>query len=252
MDVLGKTVSERTETEIVRILRYLPRPVIFQPLQEDNSHGFGCADFTASPNWIVYSVTYLPQESFEANVLHELYHLCQITEGFPTTSTKQQLQLDEHDQNFLNRLGRTISSVILDLDVCDRISGFGLSSEYFFNARYKRLMSYELTEKITRRDSKVSMSIILAGIVLQNQRWQANEVFRRFQSTNPQVVQRAKKLASRIKKCEYNTPEGCFRCLATVYDYLDIWDWQQIHYQGLTFDSSEEVDKFLSRYHQDS
>ena len=91
--ILDMPISNKTAGEIERIVEHIKHPVIFKPLPINNPIGFGRADFTAYPEWIVYSIKDLPQKYFEANLLHELYHLCQVVECFPTTKTKNNLIL---------------------------------------------------------------------------------------------------------------------------------------------------------------
>ncbi len=248
--ILERTISEKTSIEIQRIIEYLPCSVVFKELPDDNQYGFGYSNPYSKPMEVA-SITSLPQPAFEANLLHELYHLCQYVEKFPTTSTKIVPQLSSKDQAFLDVLGSVSASMVLDLDVCDRISALGLSSGYFFDIRYKNAMSYNYGI-ITDRDSVASMIIRLAGIILQNSKWQSKNVLEHYQSKNPYIVQRAKSLATKIKKHDHSTPEGCFKCLAVMYEFLDIWDWQIIQFHGQQFFSNAQVNTFLSQCHLDS
>ncbi len=245
--ILGRDVSQSTAKEIERIESYINHSIRFEYLPEDNPHGFGYADFLAEPDRIVHSVTNLPQSAFEANLLHESYHLCQAHDGFPTTSTIPQPDLNKNDYEFLCRIGSASASTILDLDVCDRIKSFGLSSEYFFNVRYQQAISLNL-EKLTHRDDRVSVTIRLAGIILQNSRFQSQNVIKHYQVNNQNITRKAQKLASKIKRCNHNTPIGCFECLTAMYDYLDIWDWQAIIFQDMVIQDSGLANKILEQY----
>ncbi len=240
-EILGKHISEKTVAEIERIVGHIQHQVVFERLEDENGVRFGQADWITFPHWTVRSVTDIPQHAFEANLLHELYHLCQVVEGFPQTATK----------NFpgVSAAGSILTSVILDLDVCDRIERFGLSSEYFFNRRYQQAMSQTIRFEITNRDDFVSMAICIAGIILQNNERQAREVCQHYQARNPRLVRKTRGLASTIKRTGNSTPEECLKSLAASYDYLDIWDWQLINFQGYTFLSSEQVSTFLSESH---
>lgn len=241
-EILGKKLSEKTAAEIERIIGHIQHQVVFERLEDENGIRFGQADWTTSPHWTVRSVTDIPQLAFEANLLHELYHFCQIVEGFPKTATK--------DFPWVSAAGSILTSVILDLDVCDRIEKFGLSSEYFFNRRYKKAMSQNIRFEITNRDDFVSMTIHIAGIILQNNERQAREVCQHYQTRNPRLVRKSRGLASTIKRTGHSTPEECLKSLAESYDYLDIWDWQLINFQGYTFLSSEQVSTFFSESHR--
>lgn len=242
--ILGRDISKKTALEIERILNYIQHPVVFQELPEYNPHGFGCANWFAEPNRIVSSVTNLPQPAFEANLLHELYHLCQYHDGFPMTRTKIQPWLSQNDQNFLNGIGAAAASLILDLDVCDRIKNFGLSSGYFFDTRYHQAMSFHF-DQLTHRDDKVSMILHIAGLILQNDQWQARNVIQHYQAKNKYITQKANGLAKKLKKCDHNSPEGCFKCLTVMFDYLGIWDWQTITFLGQDFPDSQAANTFL-------
>lgn len=252
MDILGKTVSERTAAEISRILEHIHHKVDFVPMPLDNDFGWGQADWITLPNWTVRAVTELPQAYFEANLLHELYHLCQVAEGFPLTSTKNQPDISASEQKLINRAGGALTSVIHDLDVCDRIASFGLASDYFFDNRYKKAMETSFYFDANLRNVKVSFIVHLAGIILQNSKWQSNLVLNRCLTQNKHLAQRAKNLAKTLKGIDHSSPEGCFKCLVAGYDYLGIWDWQIIDYRGIQFISSEQANTFLLLSHPDS
>lgn len=243
-EILGRHISEKTSSEIARIIDEIQCTVVFQELPEDNSHGFGYCNWFAKPDKIVASVTSLPQLAFEANLLHESYHLCQHHENFPMTSTKRQKNISAHDQDFLDRIGTVSSSLVLDLDVCDRIDNFGLNSAYFFDIRYRQAMSFHF-EQLTRRDDQVSMVLRIAGVILQNSRRQSMEVCQHYQAKNRYIVQKAKGLARIIQRIDHNSPEGCFKCLTAMYDYLNIWDWQEIFFRGQVFRDSQAANTFL-------
>lgn len=252
MDILGNTVSEKTAIEIGRIQEHIHHKVDFVSLPLDNPIGWGRADWTTSPNWTVRAVTELPQAYFEANLLHELYHLCQVTEGFPLTTTKIQPDISASEQKLIDSAGGALTSVILDLDVCDRIASFGLDSDYFFDHRYQQAMETSFNFDSNLRNAKVSFTVHIAGIILQNSKWQSNLVLGRCQTQNKQLAQRAKNLAKNLKRIDHSTPDGCFKCLVAGYDYLGIWDWQNIDYRGLQFTSSEQANTFLLSSHLDS
>lgn len=251
MEILGKNVSEKTATEISQILEYIHHEVDFVPLPLDNPFGWGHADWTTSPNWTVCAVTELPQAYFEVNLLHELYHLCQVTEGFPLTSSKNQPGISASEQKLIGRAGGALTSVLLDLDVCDRITSFGLDSDYFFDHRYKQAVETDLNFDFNLRNIKVFFTVKLTGMILQNSKWQSNLILNRCQTQNKYLAQRAKSLARTLKRIDHSTPEGCFKCLVSGYDYLEIWDWQIINYRGLSFTSSEQANTFLLSFHPD-
>lgn len=251
-EILGKKISEKTVAEIERIIDYIQHPVTFQEIPEENSHGFGYSNWFAEPIKIVASITHLPQNAFEANLLHELYHLCQHYENFPMTSTKRQTNISRNDEDFLNRIGSMSASLILDLDVCDRIENFGLSSGYFFDVRYRQAMSYHF-DQLTRRDDQVSMILRVTGIILQCSKRQAQEVCQHYQGKNKYIVRKASSLAKKVMGLDHNSPEGCFKCLTVMYDYLNIWDWQEINYSGMVWGDSRAANTFLSSCcHSDS
>ena len=250
--ILSHTISPKTSEEISRIVTYLNHTVDFKPLPANNSIGFGRTDYTTSPHWTVYSILELPPRVFEANILHELYHLCQVVESFPTTSTRNKPNATLSEKDNFNRLGSLYASVILDLDVCDRISDFGLSSEYFFDIRYKQAMSYHIDYEIVDRCDFISMAMRLAGMILQNNRIQSKNVLDHYKAKNPRLINCAKSLANKIKKIDYHTPVGCLQAISAVYDYLQVWDWQFITYSGQNFTSSEQVHTFLLQSHPDS
>lgn len=249
MIILGKEVSEQTATEIERIFTHLPCQVDFKPLPLDNPFGWGRSNWLTKPKWTVLSVTELPQRYFEVNLLHELYHLCQIAEGFPQTAPKDFSEPLNQEQELLRNASRGLISVILDLDVCDRISAFGLDSNFFLDSRYKQAKESSFQVPPTVADVTVKLTIFLTGFILQNNIFQVNDILRRCEAQNPFVVYRAQELASMVKAYDHNTAMGCFECLVACYDYLNLWNWQYIEFRGTQFISSKQAKTFLSGSH---
>ncbi len=252
MNILGQEISKETAAELERIYDHIGHKVDYVPLPLDNPIGFGRADWTTAPNWTVSSVTDLPQHYFEANLLHEHYHLCQIAEGFPRTNTKIIPGISSTDQQAIDTAGGALTSVIFDLDVCDRIAAFGLDSDHFFNVRNQQALKFGLPIGNISRPNKVLFTVRTAGLILQNPTWQVNMILPRFRAQNRQITQRAENLANRIRKLDHSTPLGCFECLVIGYDYLSLWDWQLIRFHDHIFTSHEQAHTFLSSYHQDS
>ena len=248
MNILGRDISEKTAAELERIYDHIGHTVEYVKITPNDQIGFGRADWTADPCWKVYSVTNLSLHYFEVNLLHEHYHLCQYVDGFPMTTTKELSNTSISDYATIRSLGGHISSVILDLDVCDRIDELGLDSNFFFEARYQQAMKYDFRLHGTYRPEDILVTVSVAGIILQNTKKQIKHVLKHCQEQNAALAERAVALANLIREHDHRTPFGCFKCLVAVYDYLNVWRWQEIEFYGHVFASHEDASTFLASY----
>lgn len=152
MNILGKELSEKTASLIKEITQCLSRPVEYRFTDPSKTSSYGQCDAWQPDTYYIYcKESLLSAEkknqiniAFETNLLHELYHLCQIEEGFPYTRTRC-TSVTVTNQNYYDNLGSLFVSSILDLNVDFRLKQNGYTSSYFYNQRIIR------AEKIIRK-----------------------------------------------------------------------------------------------------
>ena len=166
MKILNEQLSSHEEKLIKEVEESLHKPVHYCYLNNELSN-FGAADYFSNPNfYTVYSQKGLHGHNFVNNILHELFHLCQIEEGYPTSSTKNTL-ITIGEQQYFNSIGTLSASVILDLDVNERLLSVGYDSKYFFDYRYQEALDLFYNHSIVYKDAFENAQLILNLILMR-------------------------------------------------------------------------------------
>lgn len=203
-----------------------------------NHTGFGACD---TSSYKIFLKTDLYVEPFETNVLHELYHLCQHEEGFPTTGMLVN-DITRHDQYYFKGLGSAVTSSLYDLDVYKRLMLDGYDSSYFHKSRYKSLKG-ELS-KATPFECKDKYDFAY---------WSANCVtllcapkrdeflLSKLRQGNSRLYYSAYSLYLMFCENGYSDAKSCFISIAEAFRILDIWDVEEVQYKGNLFHSYDDA-----------
>lgn len=131
MKILNIEVSDRASNIIDKIGVSLKQPVKFYDISDIGRDSFGSVDISEKSNhYKIYTKTNLFREVFETNIIHEMYYIVQIEEGFPYTATLKN-DLTCKDIVFYENIGSAVISALLDLDVYKRLCKDGYNSEFF-------------------------------------------------------------------------------------------------------------------------
>lgn len=244
MEILSHTVSYKAEILINELISNFKNDVSFHDISEINQTGFGACNLT---NYIVYLRTDLYGEPFETNVLHELYHLCQYEEGFPVTSTLFNC-ITRNDKNYFSGLGSAITSSLYDLDVYRRLMLNKYDSSYFHKSRYKRLKAELSSAAPFNCSDKYDFAYWSANcITLLCAPHKDEYLLSQLRKENSKLYYSANSLYLMFCEKGYTDARSCLVCIAEAFKALDIWDIQQIQYNGSIFGSYKAVMDYLAR-----
>lgn len=144
MQILKRELSPKTAILVSQIEQSLHSSIYYldvsmRPNMKDIV--FGTVD--VHPNDGIYKVwlqSALPQDPFEADLLHELRHIVQIKSGYPEVCNKNTAEFYSEDRSFIQEVGSHLSSVILDIDVNIWLIRNGYSYEYFSSKNVEGLL----------------------------------------------------------------------------------------------------------------
>ena len=145
MQILTKEISTRTATFVSQIEQSAHLPVRYFDIsaRPNISDGvFGTVD--THPNDGIYKVwlqSALPQEPFEADLLHELRHILQVESGCSEVYNKDSAEFHGPNRAFIQNVGAHLSSAILDAEVNSWLTHIGYSQEYFSTINLDTLLS---------------------------------------------------------------------------------------------------------------
>lgn len=243
MEILKHAISLKAETIINELLSNLKCTVSFHDMSEINQTGFGACD---TANYKIYLKEDLYGVPFETNVLHELYHLCQHEEGFPTTLTLVN-NITRNEQHYFNGLGSAVTSSLYDLDVYRRLMMNDYDSSYFHKYRFKKLKDELSAPTPFNCNDKYDFAYWSANCVTLLCAPQKNDfVLSQLKKVNSRLYYSAYSLYLMFCEKGYTDARSSLVCIAEAFKALDIWDVQDIQYKGQIFHSYDEVVSFLS------
>lgn len=221
--ILNKTLSVKTSELIESITSNFKKEVIFKPIELLNIGGYGAADYWSENCYTIYLKEDLPKEAFETNILHELFHIQQLEEGYP--SIRNITSNGYPDTEYTSFIGRIIQATILDLDVELRLNSHGYNSAFFVNRRYKTLKSIN-SKKIHFNDrfEKEPFDIQFILFNLLSKQSQKDFIIPYLNNQFPGLVDNALELSDKISEIGYNTPEKCTKCFTIIFDFYNLWE----------------------------
>ncbi|TFE30844.1 hypothetical protein [Cohnella luojiensis] len=228
MEILGRKISGKTERIINEIYSNLKKPVEFRSIEAGNAFG---SIIDNTDTFIVHLSLRLNGDVFETNLLHELFHGIQMTNSYPEIGNIV------NDQ-FVAMLCSSLSSLVLDLEVQERLTEHGYDSSYFFNYRnrvLKELANKNFAPIINDELNQKYVSTNLALFFLTASETQSKFIKHLYQNAPINTLNGALKIVDAIKKIGYDSPAKCFNCFMGVLDTLDIWNFYGILYNGKSY-----------------
>ncbi len=251
MNILGKELSEKTASLIKEITQCLSKPVEYRFTDPSKTSSYGQCDAWQPDAYYIYCKESLLSAAkknqiniaFETNLLHELYHLCQIEEGFPYTRTRC-TSVTVTNQNYYDNLGSLFVSSILDLNVDFRLKQNSYTSSYFYSQRIIR------AEKIIRKghvyegDDFLSAALMLMFLKLAADPISVNQLLQLYLPKNQSLVVCCLSAAEAISQVGYNDPESAFGSLACLFGTFNLFSTHSIIFRGKEYTdfASAEMD----------
>ncbi len=217
-------------------------PLLNKPYQvvllPDDYPNFACVS-EHSDRYLLGLRTNVGNDIIEANYCHELYHLYQLSAGFPTAegSTPDTLKFCEN-----------LRSTILDLSTNDALKEAGISYSPIVSLRYrqmKRLCDTSFRE-ISNQFAKDLLTIDMILDLSDFTNVQRQRILCCVEESLPDVYSKYQEYCNVIyDKFDYHTPEGCLHIFAYVFDDIGLWKYASILYKGNKFMFRPRYERFI-------
>lgn len=250
MKILGHELSNNTNLIVNKLLSSFSKSVNFLPIHhlyssKKNLSYFGAADYSKSDAYYIYLDESLYGEPFETNLLHELFHICQVEENYPTTSTKNN-NITLPDLPFFNDLGSKISSSILDLDVEIRLNQNGYNSKYFINHRYKRIKILVKQFNISDKYDYASIQSQLVLFALMADETKLNLIKSILKTENIDLLNDLNLICDELSKLISSENYSALKSINYLITKFDLWDILLINFNNQVLKSEDECLRILN------
>ena len=227
MTILNRPISEKTASIASSIEQSLQLPIVYEASKTDAQHPYAgrVNPFGENGRYTVWLNSTLPQKPFEADLLHELFHIVQIQNGFPSVHNKGNRDFYSHDQAIIQEIGSHLASSILDLGVNQWLETIGYDYSFFTSHNYTFLLEDADTNYINWRDSLNYANIALAlfHATLYVDDVHAKALFSKYEDRYAPIVEDSSKLRSFVLSLGNLTPEKATLAQCTLIDRFHLW-----------------------------
>ena len=214
MKLLNKSVSKHFESFYKNIVaqigihKFYPNPSI---------ESFG--DCRLENETIVIRLrTDISRPRFEQTAAHELLHALQIREGWPIIKSRLP------DESIIALLGSKLGSLVLDLNVEDRLKQLSFDLTSVIDTEYRDLKKAVLDEKIpssgSNRWRRAAMMYTRASLTQPPRRW--TKLKELFSKRAPHIARKGEELASIIKRYGWNNPDQALACMIAIRESISL------------------------------
>lgn len=248
--ILGRTLSKKTSALVSSMEATFRFPVEYYPISAmpNKSHdAHGTVDpFGSNGQYKVWLSLNLTGERFETNLLHELTHIIQIEQGYPSACNKDSADYHSPDRSFVESLGSCLSSAVLDVDVQERLLEDGYLNCGFAEENAAGLIGSS-GHDYTRLDDPLNYAILVtsllltASLVSEATREALCIAYNRY----PSVANDVRFLYDEMRRIGVSTPEKTAASLGAIIDRLSLWPYYFIHLKGRRIRTRNEYLAFL-------
>jgi len=213
MKILNKSVSERFESFYKDIAARIGAHK-FCP----NPPGGILGDCHLEDGVIVVRLrTDVNKSRFEQNVAHELLHALQIVEGWPTIKSRLP------DNSAVAQLGATLASLVLDLNVEDRLKQLPFDSKPVIGDQYRNLTKAilgEIPSSGSYQWRRAVMMYIYASLIQPPRKWK--KLGELFLERAPHIARKGEELALLVKRHSWNTPDQALASMIAIRENIGL------------------------------
>ena len=207
MKILNKRVSQRFASFYAKIVAQIGEPMLCLT----QTPGRGECRFV-DETCVVSLRTDLSKSGFEAHIAHELTHALQRKEGWPRVVSRYP------DNSPVVEIGIMLVSIVLDLNVEDRLNAWGFDSRWIIDEQYRNLKEAVLNENIpptgTLEWCKSVMMSAYASLTQPAKRW--NRLKKLFLRRAPHIESKGEELASILRENGWSNPEQALTSLIAI------------------------------------
>jgi len=220
MKILGKSLSRKFLQFYEEVKPRLGMQVKFEVIRLSRlGYLFGASKVENSIARVMLR-TDLPRLAFEHTIAHELIHVLQTREGWPEASCGAKLS----DDSIEEEVAGLIASLVLDLDVEDRLKKVSFDRSYSDGVRYSQKLR-ALQEKNVPRSGSPGWCQWAIHYAMASQTLSANRL-RKLESLHlalaPRIAEKGKELVAILDRHGWKNPEQALESMVTIRDSLGL------------------------------
>lgn len=250
MKILNINVSENATRHIKRLSDSFSKPVRFFPVEENpdkSGAGRSPAKTENAEYYSVYLSRDLDKRIFEANALYELFYIIQFESNFPALCNKKQ-RLFYEDGDFVEDLGRSLFTGILDIEIYDRLRECGYSDvvNTIADNVYNGLISNasNIRNNLDDKYSYANLVITFAKVLFHTNREQDDNIKTLF-GEYPFVLERSFSIRDSLRENHPDTPDSAVLAMGGVIDMFNLWDLFYIQTNKNRIRTKSEYNSFV-------
>jgi hypothetical protein len=230
MEILNKTLSEKTENIYKEIEGKLTSPVIISKMDVENQEEamHPCYFDGRKREYIIKLDTELEDNLFENALLRNMIYCLQMEEGSPL------LEANPKDHNAVN-VAAMINSVVLDINLEQRLKAYEVVLDEIDNMRMGDLFMFlrgdmsEVNRDIYNKMASLQVIMLYFTAV---KRENVEQIIETFQLSDPDLYSYIEKGIDIIEKYGCDTVRGQMRCMRKLALAMDLKDKAKIFYEG--------------------
>lgn len=231
MELLGKTLSEKTEKIYTELLDKLTDKLVISAMDPNNQKDVErpCYHDVQSGEYVIKLDPQLEDGLFENALLRNMIYCVQMEEGSPI------LDPNPHDQLAVTAAAM-INSTVLDINLEQRLADYGVEKPADLDTmRLEDFFLFLRTDAAQRNrtlyDIVVSLQVIMLYFTVDNEE-SMNQVLMTFEMSDPALFDLIHKGIDIIEKYGYDTTRGQMRCMRKLALMLGMKDKIKVYYEG--------------------
>lgn len=233
MKILGRNISPKTQQHVEDIYASLPLSVRYFTTAERPNKSYqvaGAVDVHGNgEHYSVWLDKSLPQDAFEADLLHELRHIVQVLSGFSTVYNKDSHELYSSDKEFIREVGAHLASTVLDMEVNTWLRKNGYSPDFFIAQNLNGALKHASHQYQNLDDplnfANVVLSLLLVALPLDDT--SAAHLSNAY-SAYPAVTACVDSLRSALLSVSLDNPTSSTWAHGLLIDRLGLWKYYYV------------------------
>lgn len=246
-NILNHQLTDKTYEIFCTLSSSFLKPLEFKSIDDINIGGFGAADYWANGCYTIYLKTDLPKEAFETNLLHELFHIQQMEEGYP--NLRNYSNSKDIEQEYIDDFGRRLQVCILDIDVERRLNLNGYYSSYFIKQRYKTIKTinknkYSFDDNFDRQHFTIQFALFVSLASNSQKEFAIPYINSQF----PGLTDDAVEISKKILDIGFDNPLRCIKCFSFLLNHFDIWKYHIIQIGEYIINNPSDLLHYLDNH----
>jgi len=231
MDILGKTLTEKTETVYRRFEKDLIYPVNFIKQDPDNEEDISrpVAMDTGNKQFIIKIDSDLSDQLFENALIRDIIYCFQMSNQAPVLSPVKEEDLDAY------QIAMMISSVIMDIDVENKLREYDMHIDDIDTMRLSDLFSF-LKSGMSDYNRPLyhiftGLQITLLLFTTSNEK-NIQDIIQTFYLSDPQGMDMIDKFVSIIERYGVDDNRSMMRCMRKIGLACNMKGRLNLEYEG--------------------